>query len=273
MKISVVCPVLNEVDFIGYSIMAGMPYIHEFIYALDEKSDDGTRELLWHVKEKYAHEKLVIINTPNFHPHDMGAYNDSFNTGIQRMTGDAAMFLHPDMLITKGQSLDSESQAWWVTMTSYAGDFQTKIVKGRATKWKNIHLKNFGLHYYGGYGSENEDFYHKDITGNSYRHYNEGFDEYPFKVSDSGFEINHYCELKDYKRRLEKMKLCIKTLKPHWTDARIQETAINHPRVTLEYSTDRFGRFEFQKTNEEIPSIIKEYKSEFSSFKREPVLV
>ncbi len=74
MKISVVCPVLNEVDFIGYSIMAGLPYIHEYIYALDEESHDGTRELLWHLKEKYAHEKLVIINTPNFHPHDMGAY-------------------------------------------------------------------------------------------------------------------------------------------------------------------------------------------------------
>lgn len=273
MKISVVCPVLNEVDFIGYSVMAGLPYIHEFIYSLDEKSDDGTRELLWHVKEKYAHEKLVIINTPNFHPHDMGAYNASFNSGIQRMTGDAAMFLHPDMLITKGNVLDSKSQAWWVHMTSYAGDFQTKITKGRSTKWKNIHLKNFGLHYYGGYGSENEDFYHRNITGNSYRHYNEEFNEYPFKVSDSGFEINHYCELKDYKRRFEKMKLCIKTLKPHWTDTRIEETAINHPRVTLEYSTDRFGKFEFKKTDEEVPSIIRKYKKEFLSFKREPAIV
>lgn len=273
MKISVICPVLNENPWIGYSVMGGLPYIHEFIYALDEKSDDGTRELLHYLKDKYVHEKLVIIDEPNFHPHDMPKYNAAFNHCLEKVTGDAAMFLHPDMLITEGREIDEAALAWWVTMTSYAGDFQTKITKGRAMKWKNIHSRKFGLHYYGGYGSENEDFYHRDITGNSYRHYNEEFYEYPYVVKDSGFKINHYCELKDYKRRFEKMKLCIKTLKPHWSDERIEETAINHPRVTLESSTDRFGKFEFQKTEEPIPEVIRIYEKEFASFKREPVLV
>jgi cellulose synthase/poly-beta-1,6-N-acetylglucosamine synthase-like glycosyltransferase len=58
VRVSIVCPVLNETPWIGYSIMAALPYVHEFIYALDAKSDDGTRELLHHVKDKYAHERL-----------------------------------------------------------------------------------------------------------------------------------------------------------------------------------------------------------------------
>ena len=274
MKISVVCPVLNEVDFIGYSIMAGLPYIYEFIYSLDVNSDDGTRELLWHIKEKYAHEKLLIINTPNFHPHNMGAYNASFNAGIQRMTGDAAMFLHPDMLITKGPKEIKEGPlAWWTNVTSYAGDFQTVITKGRCDKWKNIHSKKFGLHYYGAYGSANEDFYHSDVTGRMYKHFGVEFSAYPFQVADSGIEINHYCELKGYKRRLEKMKLCIKTQNPNYSDELIEDLAMHHPRVTLEEGNAKFGKFEFKKTDIPLPKVIQKYQKEFSAFKREPALV
>lgn len=277
MKISVVCPVLNEVDFIGYSIMAGMPYIHEFIYALDEKSNDGTRELLFHMKQKYAHEKLVILETPNFKPNDMEPYNGSFNSCIEKMTGDVAMFLHPDMIITDGPRSEHlynrNSVAWWTTLTSYAGDFETVITKGRCDKWKNIHAKKFGLHYYGGYGSVNEDFYHSDITGRTYKHYGTDFSKYPFQVADSGIKINHYCELKDYKRRLEKMKICIKTQNPNYSDSLVHDFAVCHPRVTLEETTSKFGKFEFKKIKQKAPDVMEKYKKEFSSFKREPVLV
>lgn len=93
VRISVVTPVLNECPWIGYSILAAMPYVHEFVYALDEKSSDGTRELLHHVKEKYAHEKLVILDHPTFHPSDMLKYNQSFARCIEKMTGNAAWFL------------------------------------------------------------------------------------------------------------------------------------------------------------------------------------
>lgn len=275
MKISVVCPVLNEVDFIGYSVMAGMPYIHEFIYALDAKSDDGTRELLQYLKAKYAHEKLIILDTPTFHPHDMAAYNASFNTCISKMTGNAAMFLHPDMLITQGpkEELPEGPLAWWTNVTSYAGDFQTVITKGRCDKWKNIQAKKFGLHYYGAYGSVNEDFYHSDITGTSYKHFGKEFSKYPYEVTDSRISINHYCELKDYSRRLEKMKLCLKTQDPSLTEERLMEMALVHPRVTLEDTGHQFGRFEFEKQDKEIPEVITKYKKEFETFKKEPAFV
>lgn len=276
MRISVIGPVLNEVEFIGYSIMSCLNYVHEFIYSLDENSSDGTRELLHYIKEKYAHEKLVILDQPTFHPSDRVDYNRAFNDGIARMTGDAAWFLHPDMIVTNPEVIVDDwtnSMAWWINITSYSGDLETEITKGRSNKWKNIHMKKFGLHYYGEYGSQNEDFYHSEITGKSYRHYAEEFTKYPFKVSDSGIYVNHYCELKDYARRLEKMKLCLKTQHPTFTDELIEDLAIQHPRVTLEEGAERFGTFRFEKTKKPIPDVFAKYKEEFSAFKKELVHV
>jgi glycosyltransferase involved in cell wall biosynthesis len=273
MKISVVCPVLNEVEWIGYSIMACLDDMHEFIYALDEKSSDGTRDLLFHVKQKYAHEKLTILDTPNFHPLDMGPYNKSFNDCIAKATGEAVMFLHPDMILLNAnviKDINPVPLAWTVGMTSYAGDMQTVITKGRADRWKNIHARKFGIHYYGAYGSQNEDFYHTAITGKSYKHYGSEFSKYPFQVVDSGLQINHYCENKPYKRRLEKMKLCLKTLAPYAHDEAIEESAVHHPRVTLEQSSSRFGEFKFEKSTVEIPDVFSKYSDEFTQFIQEP---
>lgn len=280
LKISVICPVLNEVDFIGYSIMAAIPFVHEFIYALDFKSDDGTRELLFHLwnkpecKDGVRHKINAGFDEKNtFHPSDQKAYNDSFNRCIAKMTGDVAFFLHPDMIITEGpkDGIPGNAMAWWTKITSYAGDMQTVITKGRTDQWKNLHAKKMGLHYFGGYGSANEDFYHSEITGRSYKHYGSEFFRYPFPVANSGIKINHYCENKDYARRLEKMKLCLKTLYPDFSEKRIEALALEHPRVTLEGSSQRFGQFEFSKSMEPIPEVFTKYKKEFESFKKEPV--
>ena len=291
MRISVVGPVLNEVDFIGQSIMAALPYVHEFIYTLDEKSNDGTRELLRYIKEKYAHEKLIVLEHPTFHPSDMERYNAAFNVGIGRSTGDACWFLHPDMIVTEWPDVADSCKkvpncfelhpdavltpqgplAWWVTVTSFARDFRTVITKGRTDRWKNIHAKRLGLHYFGGYGSQNEDFYHSDITGRSYKHYGSEFSKYPFEVADSGIKLNHYCELKGYARRLEKMKLCLKTQHPQADAGWIEERATHHPRVTLEPTTDRFGAFEFKESDQSVPEVFSKYADEFSQFKKEPI--
>lgn len=273
MKISVICPVLNENPWIGYSIMAALPFVHEFVYALDAKSDDGTRELLYHIKDTYAYEKLRILNEPTFHPSDMKSYNEAFNHCIRESTGDACWFLHPDMIATEWpkENMDEGPMAWWVQMTSYAGDFQTVISKGRTDKWKNIHKKTMGLHYFGGYGSQNEDFYHSDITGKSYRHFGSEFSKYPYRVSNSGIKVNHYCELKDYRRRFEKMKTCLRTLHPNFTEERITDLATQHPRVTLEDSSNQFGAFEFSESKEPVPEVFSKHKEEFESFKKELV--
>lgn len=256
--------------------MAALDHMHQFIYALDAKSDDGTRELLHHIKEKYAHEKLVIIEHPTFHPSDTKAYNAAFQACIQKATGDAVWFLHPDMIVlnpTEICCLRPDATAWYTNVTSYAGDFQTIITKGRCDKWKNIHARKMGLHYFGGYGSQNEDFYHSEITGKAYKHFGSEFSKYPFPVKNSGINVNHYCELKDHDRRLEKMKLCLQTQNPEAEMDWINAMAAKHPRVTLEPENKHFGNFEFTQSDAiKKPSVFEDY-AYFEEFKKEPAHV
>lgn len=266
MKISVIAPVKNEAQFIGYSIMSVLPYIHEIIYSC-AKSDDGTDELLDYIKMTHAGDKLKILRKPeyDFDVKDMAAYNKAFNDCIGAATGDYVWFLHPDMIVTNPEAIgnDARSLSLYTNITSYARDFSTRITSGRATKWKNIHKKQFGLHYYGGYGSQEEDFYHREITGSEYNHHGEQFHRYPFRVCDSGIKVNHYCELKDFSRRLDKMVKCLNTLFPNSPPEALRERALAHPRVTLEPTTELFGKFVFTETNDPIPPIFDKYKSEF----------
>jgi hypothetical protein len=256
--------------------MAIHPYVDEFVYAVSPKSDDGTIEILRHIAKNYGNVRLLIQNKYDFDPSDMKAYNESFNDCIEQTRCDAVWFHHPDMIVTnpeKIRDLKSGPLAWTVNMKSFARDMNTVITKGRCTKWKNLHAKQMGLHYFGGYGSQNEDFYHRAITADSHKHFGVEFSKYPFEVADSGINVNHYCELKPYKRRLEKMRHCLKTLAPGASDEVIDESAIQHPRVSLEPSSERFGRFEFTETQEAIPDVFTKYKDEFQSFQKEKVLV
>ena len=271
MRISVTTPVLNEAPWIGYSIMAALPFVHEFVYALDSKTSDGTRELLDFIKHRYAFEKLKVLDYPTFHPSNMKAYNGAFNVCIEKATGDACWFLHPDMLVTKWGEIQEGPMAWWTNVKSFAGDFETQITKGRTDRWKNIHAKKFGLHYAGGYGSQNEDFYHSVITGTTYKQHGTDFDKYPFEVAPSGISVNHYCELKNYKRRLEKMKLCLRTQNPYFSDELIDDLASRHQRVTLEKTGSDNASYEYVKSADLIPEVITKYKSEFEDFIKEPI--
>jgi hypothetical protein len=273
VSISVIAPVLNESDFIGYSVMAAYPYVDEFVYAISPKSNDGTIEILRHIAKNHGKVRLLLQSKYDFDPRDTKAYNESFQDCIDQAKCDKVFFLHPDMVVTKWGELKDGPLAWYTNITSYARDFETVITKGRCDKWKNIHAKKFGLKYLGGYGSQNEDFYHQEITGNSLKHFGTEFSKYPYVVGNSGIEINHYCELKGYKRRLEKMKLCLKTQNPHFPDDRIEELATHHPRVTLEQSSSQFGTFEFEKSDKAIPEVFAKYKDEFESLTKEKVLV
>lgn len=275
MKISVISPVLNEAAFIGYSIMSCHKYVEEFVYAVAPSSSDGTIDLLRHIGKHYGKVRLLIDPRYDFDPLDMPAYNRSYNDCIQQARGEAVWFLHPDMIVKNPEVIQrdwDDSLAWWTNVTSYAKDMNTVITKGRCTQWKNIHKKQFGLHYFGGYGSQNEDFYHSDITFKTYKHFGTDFLKYPYAVTNSGIEVNHYCELKPYERRLEKMKRCLKTLAPGLPDEKIDEMAVQHPRVTLETSSEEFGHFEFSNAKEEVPDVFTKYKDEFESFQKEKVL-
>ena len=274
MKLSVIAPVLNECPWIGYSIMSVLPYVHSFHYGIDNKSDDGTFELVKMLSETAGKDKVFWYKDPVFSidPMNMEQYDGAFNALIAAAIArgaEAVWFLHPDMICTNPEiipTLVDDPLAWFTHMTSYAKDFSTVISKGRSDKWKNIHSARFGLHYFGAYGSQNEDFYHKEITGNSHKHYGTEFSKYPFQVADSGLKINHYCEAKDYRRRLGKMKLCLKTLFPGSSEDRIEEMAVQHPRVSLESSSSIFGEFAFTESKEPVPAVFEKYKSTFEQF-------
>lgn len=269
--IAVIAPVLNEAQFIGYSIMAAHPHVTEFVYAVSPKSSDGTIEILRHIAKNYGNVRLLIQHKYDFDPRDEKAYNSAFQDCIDQARCDAVFFMHPDMIATKWADLTPGPLAWTTRITSYAKDLTTVITKGRCTQWKNIHAKKFGLMYRGSYGSQNEDFYHSQITGNSLKHYGTDFKKYPFQIASSGIELNHYCENKPYERRLEKMKLCLKTLYPQASDERIEEMAIQHPRVTLEGSSTQFGQFEFADSTEPIPEVFTKYGAEFEPYVKEKV--
>lgn len=263
---------MNEAPWIGYSILACLDQMHEFIYAVDSESSDGTWDLLTDLKAKEAGEKLKFFRFPHFDTRDTKAYNASFKACIDKMTGESAMFLHPDQIILNpevilGINADS-ALAWFIRLTSYVGDLQTIITEGRTDAWKNIHRNKFGLHYAGAYGSQNEDFYHSDITGKSYRFYGFDFNKYPFAVGDSGIKANHYCEVKPYERRLEKMIRCLRTQNPEMDSQQLQELAECHPRVSLK-PDDRWGRFRVSPSPDPIPDVILKNKERFESYAEE----
>lgn len=273
MKIAVIGPILNEAAYVGYSIMSVWDHVEEFVYAVSPKSSDGTIDILRHIAKRYGKVRLLLQSKYDFDPHNVDAYDASFNDCIDQTRCDAVWFLHPDMICTKWTDLKQGPLAWTTNITSYAGNLTTQITKGRATQWKNIHAKKFGLHYFGGYGSVNEDFYHSDITGVAYKHFGSEFSKYPFAVGTSGINVNHYCETKSYERRLEKMKLCLRTQNPLLSDDEISTLSLKHPRVTLEESDTSFGQFEFAPSDAPVPDVFTKHNEEFSKFQKEIVHV
>jgi glycosyltransferase involved in cell wall biosynthesis len=276
MKISVISPVKNEADFIGFSILSVLNHVHEIIYAC-APSDDGTDAVLDHVKAIYAPDKLKVLRRPefDFDVHDMKDYNHAFHACLAEVTGDVVWFLHPDMIVLNPDALaqlGGPALAWYCDITSLALDGRTRITQGRARHWKHMHRNTLGLTYYGAYGSQNEDFYHTDITGDDYRHHGTNFDRYPYEVANSGVRINHYCECKPYSRRYGKMVSCLETLYPESPAARIAELAAQHPRVNLTAGRSHFGEFRFEQTTDPLPAVFDQYGAEFERILGRPLI-
>jgi hypothetical protein len=278
MKLSVICPVLNEEQFIGYSAIS-WANAHEIIYLVDQESTDGTIPLLNHIKAKYLGDKLRIIvdDRPGSHDMTVATFNaECYNWLLREATGDAIVCAHPDMICTNPEAVPNIPEgplSWWMACRSFAGDVNTEIIEGRNNKWKSMFAKKFGLHYFGGYGDKTEDFYFRDITGDTHKHHGANFDEYPFEVGDSGLKINHYCEMKPYAYRLSKMVKCLMTQCPGLTHDAAEEAATNHPRVTLQSGPSAFGYFEIGPTKEPIPEVFQKYCQEFNQFIKNPLYV
>src|SRR3972149_5323434 len=99
MSISVFCPIKNEAQFIGYSIMSVLPYVDEFVYG-DGNSTDGTIEIVEHIQQTYdTHKKIRLIKDVDF-KNFSNDYINLYNRLIKECKSEYIWFLHPDMIVT-----------------------------------------------------------------------------------------------------------------------------------------------------------------------------
>ena len=239
MSIGTFTLVKNEKMWIGPHVMRVLPHVDQMVF-FDGDSTDGTLEVIQHIIENHADgDKIKLVKGAD--PKDLQeSYVKIFNQCMQALTTDWAWFLHPDMWVENPEAIkkagEMEGVALSTNMKSYGGDPGGKLyeIKGRGESWKNIYrLRNpdLGAHYAGFYGSQMEDVYFSEITGDSHEHYGSDFERYPYGVSDSGILLQHYSDVRPLARRLDRMKKCLKN-QGH-PEGYIQSIAEVHPRVTL----------------------------------------
>lgn len=265
MSLGVFTLVKNEAHWIGFSVMSVKDIVDQFVY-FDGNSDDGTVELLTHIKNKY--NLNIEIHTDKDPVNLKEDYVRLFNECLSKVKTDHAWFLHPDMIMTQAPapaSMNSNVLAYSVNVKSFAGDAGVRVLEikeGRTDKWKSIMKNSMGLHYYGNYGVHNEDMYFRDITGDEYRISND-YSTYPYEVLDSGIVLNHYSDVRTKERREDRMvKILMHSDKSlSYEDA--LRLARTHPRVSFK-NNEAWPRFEFEEVKDH-PSVFAQYAGEFAS--------
>lgn len=257
----------NEVDYVGYCIMSILPYVDEIVYA-DGNSTDGTIELIKYIQKRYDKQGKIKLFENQDCKNLQDDYVRLFNWTLAQCESDYVWFLHPDMICLNPEkikpSLDGNIR-YSVNVMSIAGEKRNKIfVDGRSNKWFTIYRNAYGLHYYGYYGTPNEDFYFRDLTGNRHICHNEDND-LPYEIKKSPITVIHYCDTKPYKRRYERLLKCLKNTFPGWKEERYKMFARKHPRVTLKDGIWMDVEFKFAETKT-IPKIFKKYN--FDRFRR-----
>ena len=259
----------NEVGGIGYSIMSILDYVDELVYA-DGGSTDGTIELIEHIKEKYDKDNKIKLFKNKDCKNLTGDYTRLFNWVLKQCTSDYVMFWHADMVMTNPEmfkNINGSAIRYYVGMKSFVADGKKYFSKGRRDKWAVIYKNDYGLHQYGNYGNVHEDFYFKDITGDEHIIYFLNR-ELNYEIYDSGLKAHHYCESKDYARRLDKMVKSAINANPNLHRDRAIEMVKLHPRVTLKSGIFKGFEYEIKPYKGKQSDVFKKY-SYFKEFRRE----
>jgi len=260
MKLGTFTIVKNEAEFIGYGIMSVLDHVDEMVFA-DGNSTDGTIEIIEHIQKTYDKKGKIKLFKNKDCKNLQKDYVKLFNWTIAQCKSDYIWFLHPDMICTKFKPLSYKNIRYNVGMVSIAGDNRELIIsEGRADKWATIFKNDYGLHYYGFYGSREEDMYFRDITGNSHIYYKQTTT--PYIIGDSCIELFHYCDTKPYTRRLQRMIRCLENQQPNASKSDIREFAINHPRVSLQNGTILRANFAFKHNNLPKSEVFDKYNFE-----------
>jgi len=258
--------VKNEVEYVGYNIMSVLDYVDEMIF-VDGNSTDGTIELVKYIQKTYDKEKKIKLFLNKDCKNLKDDYVRLFNWTLKQCTGEYLWYLHPDMICSNPQLIHrslKDGLRYSVKMISIAGERKDKVISsGRTNRWHTIYRNKFGLHYYGWYGTDEEDLYFADITGDE--HINHlTVPNKPYRTFDTDIELYHYCDTKPYSRRFGRMVKVLETNGFFYSTAK--EIAKAHPRVTLETGIYRNTLFKFNRFEGKHPEVFKKY--DFSKFKK-----
>lgn len=256
--------VKDEILWIRAHLENWLPYLDQ-MSLFDGNSTDGTLEVIKEIRANHPDgHKITLVE--NQDPKDLkDDYVRVFNDCINALKTDLAMFLHIDMALVNPEAIKSlpDGIAFTSDMTSFAGDPGGKLYRmagdGRAKAWKHIYRKDLGLHYYGHYGTWNEDCYFKDVTGDTHEHHGHEVHRYPYAVPPSGLKIYHFSDVRPYERRLGRMMACLRNQQRDWTEEQRLEVAEKHPRVTLKDTKMSYWDFRFEPVDVEADETLRRY--------------
>jgi glycosyltransferase involved in cell wall biosynthesis len=269
----------NEAPWIAAHILNLLPYLDEMVF-YDGASTDGTLEIIRAIKSDNVNGSKIKLFTNKDPKNLQGDYVRLFDECMHELSTDLALFIHPDMFITNPEKLtqvsSSDAIALTTSMRSFAGETGGPLfeMKGRLPLWKNIYrLKSpdLGAHYFGAYGSAEEDVYFREITGDQHIHHGHRMDLYPYDVEDSGLEVLHFSDVRPYERRLGRMKACL--LNQGYSAEDAEKIALAHPRVTLKDGAEPTHGVRFKLEPAEYPAEFLAARAKYAHLERNTTLV
>jgi glycosyltransferase involved in cell wall biosynthesis len=250
--------------------MSILDYVDELIFA-DGNSTDGTLEIIDLIKRKFDKGDKIKLFLDKDCKDLQQDYVSLFDWTLKQVKSDYAWFIHPDMICINPETIrpaiEKGGMRYHVGLVSIAGDKrELKFLEGRDGSWATIYRNAYGLHYYGNYGTAEEDCYFQDLTGDVHVFWKIQ-KRLPYQILDSGIKLIHYCDCKPYKRRYERMLKCLKNLYPERPEMDLEIEAAKHPRVNLKDGTYINKVFKFAP-NDYIPEVFKRYAEHFEPLRK-----
>ena len=227
MSIGTFTLVKNEARWMGPHLASWLPHVSQMVF-FDGNSTDGTLDIIKDFQKSHPEGKKILL-VEGQDPKDLkDDYVRLFNECIGRLTTDYAAFVHPDMILMRPGDFNLSSPAATMEMVSFGGEPDGLLyrIDGRGTAWKNIYFRGLGLHYFGHYGTVEEDCYFRDITGDIHSP-----NHHPYAVEKSGALVYHFSDVRPLSRRIDRMVKCL--MNQGANEKQALEMAEQHPRVTL----------------------------------------
>lgn len=144
MKISIITPSYNQVDYIGRTIESIISQKGDFeleYIIVDGNSNDGSVEVIRSYGER--DERIQWVSEPD------NGQSDAINKGLRKATGDVVAFLNSDDMYKPGalqaiaEQVQRHPEAHWFTGYCDIVDADDVTNGGLVTQYKNFWLRHF----------------------------------------------------------------------------------------------------------------------------------